>query len=325
MAKSDIFWKCVLGFSISFGGAVGGAFGYNYARNYLKPNIVHQVSYRDKFIADVKIEKLLGLEVSDKMVDILSNKVPCNTLRLVPGDYKVFNQQGRKEDITDLIKRSVDDNEAYNHVDSLLHALHRKYYGPQLTHLFMTPQGLAKEAISLAWLENTQNMQHNSDYEMNGDSTQTWRELNHRIDKMGRKLGDCEDYTMELLTEYEIMRKLVEERKDTDSFYRELFNGLMRTQLVGISYSGKSSMYDGKDLGHEMMAILSYSSDFKTIDVNVLEPQVYQQYGDYSSYFLGFGDGQLVLWNAKDRKFIKIHKISYVYTGQGACVPKEIK
>ncbi len=328
MAKSDNFWICVLGACIAFGGATGGIFGYNYAYNYFnppKPKVAHQVSYRDKSLDGIKIEKLLGLDVRDKRVDILDNKVPCETLNVVPGEYMVFNQDTKRESITDIIRRSKGDIEAYNHVDTLLHVLHGQYATlSEASRVLTSPTDLAKDAIRLAWYENTRNLQHNSDYERRGDSMQTWDELNHRTDKLGKKLGDCEDFTLEMITEYELLRQLAEERKDTDPFYSKLFNGLMRTQLVGISYFGKSAMY-GNDPGHEMLAVLRYSPDFKEVDVDLMEPQVYEKYGDQSRYSLAFADGQLMIWNSLDPKFVRVHKISYVYTGMGACVPKETK
>ncbi len=328
MAKTDNFWKCVLGACIAFGSATGGAFGYHYAKNYFdspKPKIVRQVSYRDKSMDDVRIEKLVGLDVKDKRVDILENSVPCETLKLVPGQYKVFNQAGTKEDITDLIERSKNDSGAEEHIEILLQVLYGNYaVKSEIIQKLTSPNDLAMEAITLAWYENTLNLQHNLDYELRGDSTQTWKELNTRKDKLGKKLGDCEDFTLELITEYELMRQMAEERKDTDPFYNKLFRGLLQVQLVGISYYGKGTMY-GKDSGHEMIAMMAYSPDFKKVDVSLLEPQVYQMYGDNIKYALGLADGQLIIWNTENPKFLKINKISYAYTGKGACVPKEAK
>lgn len=325
MAKTDIFWKCVLGACIAFGSATGGAFGYHYAKNYFdspKPKVVRQVSYRDKSMDDVRIDKLVELDVKDKRVDILENRVPCNTLNVAPGQYKVFNQAGGKEDITDLIERSKNDYDAQSHIDILLQVLHGKYtMESKVLQNLTSPRDLAMEAIKLAWYENTLNLQHNLDYELRGDSTQTWKELNTRIDKLGKKLGDCEDFTLELITEYEIIRQVAEERKNTDPFYSKLFEGLLQVQLVGISYYGKGAMY-GKDSGHEMIAMLSYSPDFKKVDVSLLEPQVYEMYGDNVRYSLGLADGQLIIWNTGNPRFLKINKIDYVYTGKGACVPK---
>ncbi|MFH0798209.1 MAG: hypothetical protein V1906_02235 [Candidatus Woesearchaeota archaeon] len=328
MAKTDNFWKCVLGACIGLGSAVGGAFGYHYVTDYLnspKPKVVHQVSYRDKSMNDVRIDKLVELDVKDKRVDILDNRVPCETLKVVPGKYSVFNQAGGKEGITDLIERSKSDSDAQYHIEDLLQVLHGNYATKsQMLQDLTSPKDLAMEAITLAWYENTMNLQHNLDYELRGDSTQTWKELNTRTDKLGKKLGDCEDFTLELITEYELMRQMAEERKDTDPFYSKLFNGFMQTQLVGISYYGKSSMY-GKDSGHEMIAMLAYNPDFKKVDITLLEPQVYQMYGDNVRYSLGLADGQLIIWNTKDPKYVKINKINYVYTGKGVCVPKETK
>ncbi|RME55439.1 hypothetical protein D6777_00535 [Candidatus Woesearchaeota archaeon] len=321
MSLKDKLFDALLISEIAFASAAGGAvstyFIYS-SRTPKKPKeIVRTVR---STLENSTLEKVVSLEVKDKRKDILDYSIPFKTLHLQPTKYQITNQKGKKEDLKDFLQRSVTNESLRHYVKGLIKKVKKAHDNLRKQRIKVNDRILAELAISIMRFDVVRNSDYTLDYEVNGDSRQTWEEFYKPKDKTKKKLGDCDDYSTALLSLYAAMLKETESSKD--AFGKRLFDVLLHNQIIGLGYSG-DSRYGDNDVGHEMLALLQYSDDFRHVSLKLLEPQKLSGYGNNKNYGLAFADGKLVMWDSRGKKFINIRNLEYIYTPNGVYKPSK--
>jgi len=200
--------------------------------------------------------------------------------------YWTFTFGGDYIEIRDLVAKSVSESKAVNYVSRMLDEFIDREYEPSMYSselaqkvIEMFHKDISIDAGKGQYSINFESFEYFEVKDFSGRVVKVRKPLGQSIQTLaefigekdgykGRYVGDCDDFSMALLSCYEISRSLAEERRDNSKFWDKLFEGLERYQIFVIEVE-RNKRY------HSLNMSVSFNKDFTEAMLRPIEPQCF--------------------------------------------------
>lgn len=246
----------------------------------------------------------------DIIVDI--NGLPKPHPEYKPTYLRATNQQGQLTTSMDIIKKSLEGPKAIRYVEKGLDDLEKLFNKGHLN-----PKNLAKTMVNRFHKDISMDCGNGYDttnHERFFDSMQTFDEfMSH-----GKKYeGDCEDFTVALMTAYEIAREQTKQSKT--KFSNTLYQQLLQYQIVGMA-----EIQPDKKIGHAINALIKYNNNFKKGTIIPIEPRKFKPKRLIQSVIVDGGKELTHIIRQREYQYIvpKIYRVGWFFNSTGNYLTK---